>query len=75
MLAPSSPADAVIAHLKTLRMEKNIAGMARFGIETAAALGISNPDLKRVARLINATTTAPSPFGQAAFAKPGCLRH
>ncbi|WP_372353117.1 DNA alkylation repair protein [Pararhizobium sp. YC-54] len=52
MLAPSSPADAVIAHLKTLRVEKNIAGMARFGIETAAALGISNPDLKRVARLI-----------------------
>jgi 3-methyladenine DNA glycosylase AlkD len=52
MLGPSSPADAVIAHLKSLRTEENLAGMARFGIATATALGISNPDLDRIARLI-----------------------
>jgi 3-methyladenine DNA glycosylase AlkD len=52
MLSPSSPADAVIAHLKSLRTEENLAGMARYGIETATALGISNADLKRIARQI-----------------------
>ena len=52
MLAPSSPADAVIAHLKTLGAESNLAGMARFGIDTETALGIANPALKRIARLI-----------------------
>ncbi|WP_426228097.1 DNA alkylation repair protein [Pararhizobium sp. DWP3-4] len=52
MLTPSSPADAVIAHLKTLAAESNLAGMARFGIETDQALGISNPALNRIARLI-----------------------
>ena len=52
MLTPSSPADAVIAHLKTLGAESNLAGMARFGIQTDNALGIANPALKRIARLI-----------------------
>ncbi len=52
MLSPASSADAVIDHLKSLRVEKALAGMARFGIETATALGISNPDLDRIARLI-----------------------
>lgn len=52
MLAPSSPADAVIAHLKTLGAENNRAGMARFGIETQTALGIANPALKHMARRI-----------------------
>ncbi len=52
MLSPASPADAVIDHLKSLRAEKALAGMARFRIETATALGISNPDLDRIARLI-----------------------
>jgi 3-methyladenine DNA glycosylase AlkD len=51
-LSPSSPADAVIAHLQSLRREENRAGMARFGIETTTALGISNADLRRVARKI-----------------------
>lgn len=52
MLSASSPADAVIAHLKSLRKEESLAGMARFGIETATALGISNADLRRIARQI-----------------------
>jgi 3-methyladenine DNA glycosylase AlkD len=52
MLSLSSPADAVIAHLKTLGAESNLAGMARFGSETENALGIANPALKRIARLI-----------------------
>ncbi|CAN7355138.1 DNA alkylation repair protein [Pararhizobium sp. LjRoot235] len=51
-LSPSSPADAVIAHLKSLRREENRAGMARFGIETKTALGISNAELRRIARAI-----------------------
>ncbi len=52
MLTPASPADAVITHLKTLAAEDNLAGMARFGIETQTALGINNPALNRIARLI-----------------------
>ncbi|WP_426236111.1 DNA alkylation repair protein [Pararhizobium sp. DWP1-1-3] len=52
MLVPSSPADAVIAHLKTLAAESNLAGMTRFGIETDQALGIKNPALNHIARLI-----------------------
>ncbi len=52
MLLPSSPADAVIAHLKSLRTEENLAGMARYGIETTTALGISNAELRRIARRI-----------------------
>ncbi|MBW9062181.1 DNA alkylation repair protein [Rhizobium herbae] len=51
-LSPSSPADAVIDHLKSLQREENRAGMARFGIETATALGISNAELRRIARVI-----------------------
>ncbi|MBW9056193.1 DNA alkylation repair protein [Rhizobium mesosinicum] len=41
----------MIAHLQTLRSEDNIAGMARFGIVTETAIGISNPDLQKIARL------------------------
>lgn len=51
MIGPSSDAAELIAHLKTLRSEENIAGMARFGIVTGSALGISNPGVKAVARL------------------------
>ncbi|EJT05572.1 DNA alkylation repair protein [Rhizobium sp. CCGE 510] len=51
MICPSSEAAELIAHLETLRSEENIAGMARFGIVTTRALGISNPDIRVVARL------------------------
>ncbi|MGQ3279709.1 MAG: DNA alkylation repair protein, partial [Shinella sp.] len=36
--------------LHTLRSEENLAGIARYGIVTDAALGISNPDLRKIAR-------------------------
>ncbi|NKM92855.1 MULTISPECIES: DNA alkylation repair protein [Rhizobium] len=51
MIGPSSDAAELIAHLQTLRSEENVAGMARFGIVTGHALGISNPDIKAVARV------------------------
>lgn len=51
-LSPSSTAAEVIAHLKSLRNEENVAGMARFGIVTDHALGISNTDLRAIARII-----------------------
>jgi len=50
MIASSSSAADLIAHLQTLRSEDNIAGMARFGIVTDTAIGISNPDLQKIAR-------------------------
>ncbi|CAN7318695.1 DNA alkylation repair protein [Rhizobium sp. LjRoot258] len=50
MIGPSSSAAELIAHLQALRSEENIAGMARFGIVTETALGISNPDLQKIAR-------------------------
>ena len=51
-LGPSSTSEEVIAHLKGLRDEANIEGMARFGIETETALGISNQALRVIARQI-----------------------
>lgn len=51
MIGPSSSAAELIAHLQTLRSEDNIAGMARFGIATETAIGISNPDLQKIARI------------------------
>jgi 3-methyladenine DNA glycosylase AlkD len=51
MIGPSASAAELIAHLQSLRSEKNIAGMARFGIVTETAIGISNPDLRKIARL------------------------
>ncbi|MBY5590058.1 DNA alkylation repair protein [Rhizobium leguminosarum] len=51
MIGPSSDAAELIAHLETLRSEENVASMARFGIATGGALGISNPDIRAVARL------------------------
>ena len=51
-LSPASTVDGIVAHLESLRSEANLAGMARYGIRTDAALGISNPDMQRVARLV-----------------------
>ncbi|MBK5565636.1 DNA alkylation repair protein [Ensifer sp. SSB1] len=51
-LGPSSTAGEVIAHLRSLGSEDNLAGMARFGIVTEAALGLSNVELHKVARLV-----------------------
>ncbi|MCJ9674651.1 MULTISPECIES: DNA alkylation repair protein [unclassified Neorhizobium] len=52
MIGPSSDVAGIIAHLETLRSEENISGMARFGIVTDKAIGISNPDLQKIARAI-----------------------
>lgn len=51
-LSSASTAARIAAHLETLRSETNIAGMARYGIRTDAALGISNPDMRKIARLV-----------------------
>lgn len=52
MLDASSDARAIIAHLETLRSETNISGMGRYGIVTDRALGISNPDMQKIARTV-----------------------
>ena len=49
---PAWTADQVIAYLGSLRDEANIEGMARFGIDTATALGISNTTLRGIGRKI-----------------------
>ncbi|MBX5234784.1 DNA alkylation repair protein [Rhizobium sp. NLR4a] len=51
MIGRSSDPAELIAHLETLSSEENAAGMARFGIVTDRALGISNADIRAVARL------------------------
>ncbi|RWC07785.1 MAG: DNA alkylation repair protein [Mesorhizobium sp.] len=43
-------ADDIVAHLRAIGTEANLAGMARFGINTASALGIGNSDLRPLAR-------------------------
>lgn len=51
MIGPSSSAAELIADLQTRRSQENIASMARFGIVTETAIGISNPELRKIARL------------------------
>ena len=52
MIGPSSGVADIVAHLQTLRSEENLAGMARFGIATDRAIGISNPEMQKIARLV-----------------------
>ncbi|MEI9404107.1 DNA alkylation repair protein [Mesorhizobium argentiipisi] len=47
---PSWSADDIVAHLRSIGTEDNRAGMARFGINTASALGIGNSQLRPLAR-------------------------
>ncbi|PST21858.1 DNA alkylation repair protein [Mesorhizobium plurifarium] len=51
-LGPASTAEDIIKRLRTLGSDENIAGMARFGIAIETALGVSNVELRRVARLV-----------------------
>ncbi|MCJ8052134.1 DNA alkylation repair protein [Shinella curvata] len=51
MIGKASTADEIVNYLRSLRSEEAIAGMERFGIVTETALGISNPDLRRIGRL------------------------
>ncbi|HXV29796.1 MAG TPA: DNA alkylation repair protein [Sinorhizobium sp.] len=53
-LAPTSSAEEIIDYLRAIGSAENIAGMARFGIETETALGISNVALRGVARQVKA---------------------
>ncbi|WP_105382169.1 DNA alkylation repair protein [Neorhizobium alkalisoli] len=52
MIGPSSGVADIVAHLQTLRSEENLAGMARYGIVTDKAMGISNPEMQKIARLV-----------------------
>jgi 3-methyladenine DNA glycosylase AlkD len=49
---PAWSAGQVVDYLKSRRNEANIEGMARFGIVTDRALGISNTDLRAIGRKI-----------------------
>ena len=51
-LAPAATADQIIAHLRGMGSADNREGMARFGINTDAALGISNTELRGIAKLV-----------------------
>ncbi|WP_027054168.1 DNA alkylation repair protein [Mesorhizobium erdmanii] len=48
--APDWTAHDIIAHLRSIGTEENRVGMARFGINTASALGVGNADLRPLAR-------------------------
>ena len=50
--SPSWNADEIVAHLRSLGTEENRAGMARFGINTGSALGISNAVLRPLGRAL-----------------------
>ncbi|PYB75295.1 DNA alkylation repair protein [Rhizobium wuzhouense] len=52
MIGPSSTATELVAHLRSMRSEENIAGMARFGIVTQDALGIGNPAIQKLAKTV-----------------------
>jgi len=47
---PGWSADDIVAHLRSIGTEANLAGMARFGINTASALGVGNSELRPLAR-------------------------
>lgn len=50
MLAPNASSQDIILHLQTMRSLENLESMHRFAIATETALGISNPDLQRLAK-------------------------
>jgi len=47
---PGWTAQDIVTHLRSIGTEENRAGMARFGINTATALGVGNTDLRPLAR-------------------------
>jgi 3-methyladenine DNA glycosylase AlkD len=51
-LGPGSSADEIVAHLKTLRNETNIAVMKRYAIDTSTALGITTPQMQAIVRQV-----------------------
>ncbi|WP_416796939.1 DNA alkylation repair protein [Ciceribacter azotifigens] len=51
-LGSAATTDEIVAFLRSLRNDENIAGMGRFGIATDNALGISNPVMQKIARQV-----------------------
>jgi len=51
-LTLASSVDEIVAHLKSLRNEANITGMARYGIDTTTALGITTPQMQALVRQV-----------------------
>lgn len=51
-LTPASSVDEIVAYLQSLRNETNIAGMAKFGIDTTTALGITTPQMQALVRQV-----------------------
>ncbi|WEX86891.1 DNA alkylation repair protein [Sinorhizobium garamanticum] len=51
-LSPGSTAGEIIGRMQALGSKENVAGMARFGIVTQTALGLSNVELRRIARQV-----------------------
>jgi len=49
---PGWSADDIVTHLRSIGTEESRAGMARFGINTATALGVGNADLRPLARKV-----------------------
>lgn len=43
---PGWTAQDIVTHLRSIGTVENRAGMARFGINTATALGVGNTDLR-----------------------------
>ncbi|MGD9476517.1 DNA alkylation repair protein [Shinella sp. G-2] len=50
MIGKTSTAAEILDHLRSLRSEEALAGMARYAIVTDTALGISNTELRKIAR-------------------------
>jgi 3-methyladenine DNA glycosylase AlkD len=51
-LGPSATVADILAHLRSRANAANVAGMARYGIETTGALGVSNTELRAIGRAI-----------------------
>ncbi|WP_454286649.1 DNA alkylation repair protein [Rhizobium arsenicireducens] len=49
-ISPGSAVDEIVAYLQSLRNEANIAGLARYGIDTTTALGITTPQMQALVR-------------------------
>jgi 3-methyladenine DNA glycosylase AlkD len=50
MIGKTASVADLVEHLHALRSEESLAGIARYGIVTDTALGISNPVLRKIAR-------------------------
>lgn len=64
-------AEELLAWLEENRNEKNIEGMARFGIRTDRAVGVPLPLLRAAAKPIGAGTRRPWRFGSRECTRPG----